>query len=93
MKYLFNTMKITAMVGIMFFGLAVFSKADEPKKVSLQDSVTNASEFVKSAPGKVKTWFENEKAETIEFQKESWASAKEQNARNIAKIKEFFGFN
>ena len=38
----------------------------------------------------VTTWLQNEKTKTIEFQKKSWASAKKQNARTWAKIKDLF---
>jgi len=38
----------------------------------------------------VTTWLQNEKTKTIEFQKKSWASAKEQNARTWKKLKSLF---
>ena len=39
---------------------------------------------------KVTTWLQNEKTKTIEFQKNSWVSAKEQNARTWEKLKSLF---
>ena len=41
-------------------------------------------------PGKVANHLSNEKQEIIDFQKKSWADAKEQTARNIATIKSWF---
>ena len=38
----------------------------------------------------INNWFANQKQETIEFQKNNWAEAKEQTARNIATIKSWF---
>ena len=38
----------------------------------------------------INNWFANQKQETIEFQKNNWAEAKEQTAKNIATIKSWF---
>ena len=82
MKYLSNTIKIAMLVGVVFFGLSLATKADDSKSVS---------EKLHEFQSKVVVWLENEKNETIEFQRKSWASAKEQNARNFSKIKKFLG--
>ena len=42
MKYLSNTIKMTLVVGILFFGLAVMSKADEVKTYKIQDRLTSS---------------------------------------------------
>ena len=57
-KYLSNTMKMTLVAGILFFGLAVSSKA-EP----------SAIDQIKVLPGKVVGFIENEVAKTKEYQK------------------------
>ena len=56
-KYLSNTMKMTLVVGILFFGLAFSSKA-EP----------TAIDQIKVLPGKVVSFIENEVAKTKEYQ-------------------------
>ena len=57
MKYLSNTIKMTIVVGVLFFGLAVSSKA-EP----------SAIDQIKLLPGKVVVFVENEVAKTKEYQ-------------------------
>ncbi len=49
---------MTIVVGILFFGLALYSKADEP-------SINQ----IKNLPGKVVGFVENEVVKTKEFQK------------------------
>ena len=39
---------------------------------------------------KVKNYIQNEWTEIKEYQKASWQAGKEQNAKNVAKIKSFF---
>ena len=56
-KYLSNTMKMTLVAGILFFGLGVSSKA-EP----------SAIDQIKNIPGKVVGFIENEVAKTKEYQ-------------------------
>ena len=56
-KYLSNTMKMPLVAGILFFGLAVSSKA-EP----------TAIDQIKVLPGKVVSFIENEVAKTKEYQ-------------------------
>ena len=56
-KYLSNTMKMTLVAGILFFGLAVSSKA-EPLSI----------DQIKNIPGKVVGFIENEVAKTKEYQ-------------------------
>jgi len=57
-KYLSNTMKMTLVAGILFFGLAVSSKA-EPLSI----------DQIKNVPGKVVGFIESEVAKTKEYQK------------------------
>ena len=85
-KYLSNTMKMTLVAGILFFGLAVSSKA-EP----------SAIDQIKVLPGKVVGFIENEVAETKEYQKANKEEMKYQikdtkeDLKDLfASIKEFF---
>ena len=41
---------------------------------------------------KINTWFANEKADTIEFQKVKWQEGKDQVANSILKIKKLFNW-
>tara|TARA_B100000745_G_scaffold237945_1_gene160796 strand:+ start:374 stop:643 length:270 start_codon:yes stop_codon:yes gene_type:complete len=86
MKYLSNTIKMTLVVGVLFFGLAVFSKAD--------DSAINQ---IKEVPGKVVGFINQEIAKTKEYQKEQkdemkyqWMDTKEDFKDLFASIKGFF---
>ena len=86
MKYLSNTIKMTLVVGVLFFGLAVFSKAD--------DSSINQ---IKEVPGKVVGFINQEIAKTKEYQKEQkdemkyqWMDTKEDFKDLFASIKGFF---
>jgi hypothetical protein len=86
MKYLSNTIKMTAVVGILFFGLAISSKA-EP----------SAIDQIKVIPGKVVVFIENEVAKTKEYQKANkdemkyqWMDTKEDFKDLFAKAKNFF---
>ena len=47
-------------------------------------------EAFSKVPGKIAKHISNEKQEIIEFQKKNWADAKEQTAKNFAKIKSWF---
>lgn len=42
---------------------------------------------------KINTWFANEKAETVEFQKVKWQEGKDQIANTILKIKKLFNWS
>ena len=86
MKYLSNTIKMTIVVGILFFGLAVSSKA-EPLSI----------DQIKVIPGKVVNFVENEVAKTKEYQKANkdemkyqWMDTKEDFKDLFAKAKNFF---
>ena len=86
MKYLSNTIKMTIVVSILFFGLAVSSKA-EP----------SAIDQIKNIPGKIVGFIENEVAETKEYQKANKEEMKYQikdtkeDLKDLfASIKEFF---
>tara|TARA_B100001113_G_scaffold350229_1_gene347026 strand:+ start:299 stop:568 length:270 start_codon:yes stop_codon:yes gene_type:complete len=85
MKYLSNTIKWTLVVGILFFGLAVYSKAEE-KTYKIQDTLNT----IGSIPTKVENHITNEIADIKVYQKKSWADGKAQLARNWSQIKSFF---
>ena len=86
MKYLSNTLKMTIVVGILFFGLAVSSQA-EPSTI----------DQIKNIPGQVVGFIENEVAKTKEYQKANKDEMKYQikdtkeDLRDLfASIKSFF---
>ena len=47
-------------------------------------------EAFSKVPGKIAGHISNEKQEIIDYQKKSWADAKEQTAKNFATIKSWF---
>ena len=47
-------------------------------------------EAFSKVPGKIANHISNEKQEIIDYQKKSWAEAKEKTAKNFAKIKSWF---
>ena len=79
MKYLSNTIKMTIVVGILFFGLAVSSKA-EP----------SAIDQIKNIPGKIVGFIENEVAETKEYQKANKEEMKYQIKDTKEDLKDLF---
>ena len=68
------------------FQMYAESLADENKTVTPSEFVTTLSEV----PSNVSNWATNEWADMKEYQKTSWQEGKEQNAKNLAKIKSFF---
>ena len=76
MKYLSNTIKMTAVVGILFFGLAIHSKADE--------STINQ---IKNIPGKVVDRLNLEVAKTKEYQTIQFHNGKDQIVDLVYQIK------
>ena len=78
-KYLSNTMKMTLVVGILFFGLAVSSKA-EP----------TAIDQIKVLPGKVVSFIENEVAKTKEYQTANKEEMKYQIKDTKEDLRDFF---
>ena len=76
MKYLSNTIKMTAVVGILFFGLAIHSKADE--------STINQ---IKNIPGKVVDRLNLEVAKTKEYQTIQFHNGKDQVVDLLYQIK------
>ena len=78
-KYLSNTMKMTLVAGILFFGLAVSSKA-EP----------SAIDQIKVLPGKVVGFIENEVAKTKEYQKANKDEMKYQIKDTKEDLKDLF---
>ena len=65
MKYLSNTIKMTLVVGILFFGLAVMSKADEQKTYKIQDTLNTVGQI----PNKLGNHISNEIEEIKVYQK------------------------
>jgi hypothetical protein len=86
MKYLSNTIKMTLVVGILFFGLAVMSKADEVKTYKIQDTLNTVGQI----PNKLGNHISNEIEEIKVYQKKNWADGKAQLARTFSQIKGFF---
>ena len=62
-------------------------KAEEQTTITPKEFV----ESVASVPGKVGNHLQNEWTDIKSYQAESWASAKEQNAKTLAKFKKFLG--
>lgn len=85
MKYLSNTIKWTLIVGILFFGLAVYSKAEE-KTITFQEFGHSVSQV----PTKIGNHITNEIEEIKVYQKKNWADGKAQLARTFSQIKGLF---
>jgi len=85
MKYLSNTIKWTLVVGILFFGLAVYSKAEE-KTITFQEF----GHSVSKVPTKIGNHITNEIEDIKVYQKKNWAEGKAQLARTFTQIKSFF---
>ncbi len=85
MKYLSNTIKWTLVVGILFFGLAVYSKAEE-KTITFQEFGHSVSQV----PAKIGNHITNEIEDIKVYQKKNWAEGKAQLARTFTQIKSFF---
>ena len=85
MKYLSNTIKWTLIVGILFFGLAVYSKAEE-KTITFQEFGHSVSQV----PTKIGNHITNEIEDIKVYQKKNWAEGKAQLARTFTQIKSFF---
>ncbi len=85
MKYLSNTIKWTLVVGILFFGLAVYSKAEE-KTITFQEFGHSVSQV----PTKIGNHITNEIEDIKVYQKKNWAEGKAQLARTFTQIKGFF---
>ena len=85
MKYLSNTIKWTLVVGILFFGLAVYSKAEE-KTITFQEFGHSVSQV----PTNIGNHITNEIEDIKVYQKKNWAEGKAQLARTFTQIKSFF---
>ena len=85
MKYLSNTIKWTLVVGILFFGLAVYSKAEE-KTITFQEFGHSVSQV----PTKIGNHITNEIEDIKVYQKKNWAEGKAQLARTFSQIKGLF---
>ena len=73
MRYLSNTIKMTIVVGVLFFGLAIHSKSDE----STINQIT----------GKVVDTLNSEIAKTKEYQKVQFEDGKKQVGELVSKVK------
>ena len=84
---------MTLVVGILFFGLAVMSKADEVKTYKIQDTLNTVGQI----PNKLGNHISNEIEEIKVYQKKNWAEGKAQLARTtcspiITKTPKSLGF-
>jgi len=79
MTYFSNTIKMTAVAGILFFGLAMQSKS-EPLSI----------DQIKVIPGKVVSFVENEVAKTKEYQKANKDEMKYQIKDTKEDLKDLF---
>ncbi|MBC8308038.1 MAG: hypothetical protein H8E55_71305 [Pelagibacterales bacterium] len=59
-------------------------------KVNAEENIVVAK--VNGVVTTTQTWFANEKADTIEFQKVKWQEGKDQVANSILKIKKLFNW-
>jgi len=84
-QYLSNTIKMTLVVGLLFFGLAVSSKAEE-KTYTIQEFGHSVSQV----PVKIGNHITNEIEDIKVYQKKNWAEGKAQLARTFTQIKGFF---
>ena len=85
-KWYNRTMKNIIIALLVLCFTATVGNTNETKTYTPQETLKAFSEI----PGKVANHISNEKQEIIEYQKKSWADAKEQTAKNFAKIKSWF---
>lgn len=96
-----NTRNIIIVLVLLIVGIGLTSaRADVIKdgiaeakyeiKAFNEETVPAVVADVKALPENTKTWLDSEVEKTKKFQKESWADAKQQTAKNWNKIKSFF---
>ena len=84
-QYLSNTIKLSLVVGLLFFGLAVSSKAEE-KTYTIQEFGHSVSQITTKIGNHITTEIEDIKV----YQKKNWEECKAQLARTFTQIKCFF---
>ena len=85
-KWYNYTMKNIMIAFLVLCFTATVGNTNETKTYTPKETL----EAFSKVPGKIAKHISNEKQEIIEFQKKSWADAKEQTAKNFATIKSWF---
>ena len=85
-KWYNRTMKNIMIALLVLCFTATVGNTNETKTYTPKETL----EAFSKVPGKIADHISNEKQEIIEYQKKSWADAKEQTAKNFAKIKSWF---
>ena len=85
-KWYNYTMKNIMIAFLVLCFTATVGNTNETKTYTPKETL----EAFSKVPGKIADHISNEKQEIIEYQKKSWADAKEQTAKNFATIKSWF---
>ena len=85
-KWYNRTMKNIMIALLVLCFTATVGNTNETKTITPKEFATAIAEV----PGKIVNHISNEKQKIIVYQKKSWADAKEQTAKNFAKIKSWF---
>ena len=85
-KWYNYTMKNIMIAFLVLCFTATVGNTNETKTYTPKETL----EAFSKVPGKIANHISNEKQEIIDYQKKSWADAKEQTAKNFATIKSWF---
>ena len=85
-KWYNTTMKHIIIAFLVLCFTTTVGNTNETKTYTPKETL----EAFSKVPGKIANHISNEKQEIIDYQKKSWADAKEQTAKNFAKIKSWF---
>ena len=85
-KWYNNTMKNIMIAFLVLCFTTSVGNTNESKTYTPKETL----EAFSKVPGKIANHISNEKQEIIDYQKKSWADAKEQTAKNFATIKSWF---
>ena len=85
-KWYNYTMKNIMIALLVLCFTATVGNTNETKTYTPKETL----EAFSKVPGKIANHISNEKQEIIDYQKKSWADAKEQTAKNFATIKSWF---
>ena len=85
-KWYNYTMKNIMIAFLVLCFTATVGNTNETKTYTPKETL----EAFSKVPGKIADHISNEKQEIIDYQKKSWADAKEQTAKNFATIKSWF---
>ena len=85
-KWYNYTMKNIMIALLVLCFTATVGNTNETKTYTPKETL----EAFSKVPGKIADHISNEKQEIIDYQKKSWADAKEQTAKNFATIKSWF---